>query len=449
MVSKIILYPFSVSSSENIAYDTAGLFYDKFKKYFVGKYGVSEKVIMSEARNEPSELIDNIKNAESVKFALENLFNEQCKAAWNGERPLTIGGDHSQGFATVKSTLFIPVLRNVLDGKLGKKLSVEERRDLKRLADSGDFISAYKKFDTFVDEGKISKYGIRRITDKIHVIWMDAHADYNTAHISPSKNFHGMSLAAASWVSKRHLGKLSGISDEKGKAAISSLQLAEIMSAEKLFGGIEDIGSKYVRADPRHTHILGTRDLDFVEEALMRILKVDYQNYEMHDTEKGKLRAQGKSDKEQPNTLDKVLSGVIAEIKDMGHKYMVSFDIDILTVNETGTPQGSHKNVRLNRFDKSPVGPNKKDAYKAISNLAKDQNCLAFDLTEVSTRYKISGVIKRGLQAITAGINVLASFVGGEQARKDVMKSIKQDNVLKHLYDAFEADPGVQFDRMS
>ena len=76
----------------------------------------------------------------------------------------------------------------------------------------------------------------RRTGRPVFVLWLDAHADFNTVETSPSGNVHGMPLAA--------------LSGEPG--------------FDSLFEGMER-----PRLDPRHIHLFGLRSIDAGERALV------------------------------------------------------------------------------------------------------------------------------------------------------------------------------------
>lgn len=83
--------------------------------------------------------------------------------------------------------------------------------------------------------GGVARY-CRETGHELFVLWVDAHADYNTPDISPSGNMHGMALAM--------------LSGEPGFAP--------------LFDGLS-AGLK-----PEHTMLVGARSLDAGESALLR-----------------------------------------------------------------------------------------------------------------------------------------------------------------------------------
>ncbi len=80
--------------------------------------------------------------------------------------------------------------------------------------------------------------GITRVHKDISVLWIDAHADFNTAETTPSGNIHGMILAALAGIGNSHLTGIGGW-------------------APKL--------------DPQKIIIVGARELDSGERELLRV----------------------------------------------------------------------------------------------------------------------------------------------------------------------------------
>ena len=79
--------------------------------------------------------------------------------------------------------------------------------------------------------------GVTRVHKDISVLWIDAHADFNTEETTPSGNIHGMILAALTGIGNRHLTNIGGW-------------------APKL--------------DPQKIFIIGARELDLGERELLR-----------------------------------------------------------------------------------------------------------------------------------------------------------------------------------
>jgi arginase len=84
--------------------------------------------------------------------------------------------------------------------------------------------------------------GVIRARGPVGVIWIDAHADFNTSETSPSGNIHGMPLAA-----------LVGIGDK----------------------GLVELGGFGRKVDPSRVVIIGARDLDPGEKAILREVGVN------------------------------------------------------------------------------------------------------------------------------------------------------------------------------
>ena len=79
--------------------------------------------------------------------------------------------------------------------------------------------------------------GVARVHPDIGVLWIDAHADFNTGETTPSGNIHGMILAALAGLGDSHLTSVGGWSPK--------------IHAQKIA-------------------IVGARDLDPAEQALLR-----------------------------------------------------------------------------------------------------------------------------------------------------------------------------------
>lgn len=84
--------------------------------------------------------------------------------------------------------------------------------------------------------------GVVKARGPVGVIWIDAHADFNTAESTPSGNIHGMPLAA-----------LVGIGDKR----------------------LVDLGGSGRKVDPTRVVIIGSRDLDPGEKAFLREVGVN------------------------------------------------------------------------------------------------------------------------------------------------------------------------------
>ncbi|MEI7668506.1 MAG: arginase family protein [Pseudomonadota bacterium] len=388
MSIQILGYPLSVASGQKLSHETPAIFKEVFFPRLEDIESVHNEFLMVDVDN--SLAVNNgthkIRNFESVKTSLENLFAAECKTLWEGNKPLVIGGDHSQGFPTIKSVLLIQVLKD-----LTKDINNQE---LKELANNGEFIEVAAKIDELVESGLINKEFINNITDKIDVIWLDAHGDFNDINTTSSGNFHGMPLAA-----------VCGEDCE----------------------GLENIGGKYFRVTPKNIHVLCARDLDISEENLMKHRGVDFEAYEMSDNS-GSV---GKSDVGQKK-LTSVMSDLITKIKDKGNKIIVSCDVDHIdgdAVPETGTPQGlrdGHANFRATRNGDSPKGPGVGDTCKALANILDDEVVLAADVSEGAPLHRDKeGNLITGITTINTTANCVLSMIGGTNLIREVHQNIR------------------------
>lgn len=134
--------------------------------------------------------------------------------------------------------------------------------------------------------------GIAKHVQNLGVIWFDAHADMNTSKTTPSGNIHGMSLAVALGVGHPDLVTIGGFSP---------------------------------KIRPENTVIVGARDLDAGEQALIQRLGVHV--FTMHEVDRLGMA------KVMEQALERVTSGT-----DGVH---LSFDLDGLDPKDApgvGTP---------------------------------------------------------------------------------------------------------------
>lgn len=137
-----------------------------------------------------------------------------------------------------------------------------------------------------------SLYGAARVR-KVAVLWVDAHADFNTAQTTPSGNIHGMPLAA-----------LCGLGDER---------LVRLWP------------ERQVALDPRRVAVIGARDLDPGEKDNLRQAGVMVQSMEQIDRY-GLVK-----------TMEAALNHILQEVDGL----YLSFDMDALDprhASGVGTP---------------------------------------------------------------------------------------------------------------
>lgn len=129
----------------------------------------------------------------------------------------------------------------------GVKVARRLRERVSEAIQSGD-VPLVLGGDHSISIGSVSG-AIQCFGGKLAVLWIDAHADYNTPATSPSLNLHGMSLAA-----------LVGFEVQGGRGADDWAELLEsVVPAERLA--------------PHHTAWYGLRDVDMGERAHIRASK--------------------------------------------------------------------------------------------------------------------------------------------------------------------------------
>jgi arginase len=158
----------------------------------------------------------------------------------------------------------------------------------------------------------------------IGVIWIDAHGDFNTAETTPTGNIHGMPLAAA-----------CGIGDPR---------LVNLVYPGR-------------KVDPKHVALVGVRDLDEGERALLRAHGVSVFTIQQIDR-KG---------------MDRVVAEALEVVTDGTDGVFASLDLDALDPREApgvGTPVAG--------------GVNYREAHLTMELLAEAGCLVALDVVEVN-----------------------------------------------------------------
>lgn len=134
--------------------------------------------------------------------------------------------------------------------------------------------------------------GLATHYERLGVIWFDAHGDINTPETSPSGNIHGMPLAVSLGLGER--------------------KLTSIMT-------------KQPKINSEHIVLIGVRDLDEGEKALLRKLQIKV--YTMHEIDR--------------LGMSKVMDETISYLKERTDGVHLSFDLDGMDPSEApgvGTP---------------------------------------------------------------------------------------------------------------
>ena len=121
----------------------------------------------------------------------------------------------------------------------------------------------------------------READQKLRVLWLDAHADFNTRELSPSGNLHGMPLACLCGFGPRELVDLGGKGPAISPDCIRQVGIRSVDSGEKRFiheqevevfdmRFIDEMGVRNVMALAladldRNTHLHVSFDVDFLD----------------------------------------------------------------------------------------------------------------------------------------------------------------------------------------
>lgn len=167
--------------------------------------------------------------------------------------------------------------------------------------------------------------GVARVYKNVGVIWVDAHADFNTTETTPSGNIHGMILAALAGLGENRLVEVGGWSPKIQKDTIV---------------------------------IIGARDLDVGEQELLR--KHNISVFTMSDIDQ--------------NGMSEIMKRAIAIASQHDNPIHLSLDMDSLDPREApgvGTP------VR--------GGLSYREAHLAMEMIARSHRLVSMDVVEVNS----------------------------------------------------------------
>jgi arginase len=116
---------------------------------------------------------------------------------------------------------------------------------------------------------------------KLRVLWLDAHADFNTAELTPSGNLHGMPVACLCGLGPDELTGIGGSAPAVDRAAIRLFGIRSVDEAEKKLlreagldvcdmRRIDEIGMRQalelaLRGVDADTHLHVSLDVDFLD----------------------------------------------------------------------------------------------------------------------------------------------------------------------------------------
>jgi arginase len=119
---------------------------------------------------------------------------------------------------------------------------------------------------------------------KLRVLWLDAHADFNTSEITPSGNIHGMPMACVCGLGPAALTGLSGRSPAVDASNIRQIGIRSVDAGEKKLVhdiGLEILDMRYIdevgmkramiealSGMDRNTHLHVSFDVDFLDPSI-------------------------------------------------------------------------------------------------------------------------------------------------------------------------------------
>ncbi len=118
----------------------------------------------------------------------------------------------------------------------------------------------------------------------LRVLWLDAHADFNTSQVTPSGNVHGMPVACLCGLGPEQLTHLGGTGPAIGPGQVRQIGVRSVDPEEKRLVHqygldiydmryIDEIGMKQVMEQAldgldRHTHLHVSFDVDFLDPGI-------------------------------------------------------------------------------------------------------------------------------------------------------------------------------------
>jgi arginase len=121
----------------------------------------------------------------------------------------------------------------------------------------------------------------RRVGKKLRVIWLDAHADFNTSEITPSGNVHGMPVSCLFGIGPAPLVNLAGFCPALGRDQIHQIGIRSVDPGERqlvheqqlsIFDmryidehGVRRVMQEALADLDHHTHLHVSFDVDFLD----------------------------------------------------------------------------------------------------------------------------------------------------------------------------------------
>jgi len=315
--------------------------------------------------------IEGVRNYYENIHALQALVCKTADAQWDrGSRTIALGGDHSQGFATIKATLLVKVAKALLDGSIPISSEKEEnvRGIVRTYANKGEWERLADYINNLAVDRMIDSKDVKKVTDRVAVIWLDAHGDFNSSTTSESHNFHGMSLAAA---------------------------------CGEFAGHLQAIGGRDIHLNPKNAWVVGARDLDTKERELMSRKGVHFEEYTMDGVEGEHISTERTRQSGKGRRLSEIINDILDKNPDK--EFIVSVDMDHINGDEVpavSTPMGLSRStvmersleaiqsgdaehfIRHNEKGVSPHGVDFDQSWEALWGIIHHPKVIAADVTE-------------------------------------------------------------------
>src|SRR5690606_12557122 len=124
----------------------------------------------------------------------------------------------------------------------------------------------------------------RNVGKRLRVLWLDAHADFNTSQITPSGNIHGMPVACLCGIGPAELTGLSGHSPAIEPGMVRQIGIRSVDEGERQLVPevglevydmrcIDEIGMRQVMTQALYgvdedTHLHVSFDVDFLDPSI-------------------------------------------------------------------------------------------------------------------------------------------------------------------------------------
>jgi arginase len=121
----------------------------------------------------------------------------------------------------------------------------------------------------------------RRVGKKLRVLWLDAHADFNTSEITPSGNIHGMPVACLFGIGPKALVEIAGFAPALNRDQIHQIGIRSVDTGERrlvheqqmsIFDmryidehGLRKVMQEALADLDHHTHLHVSFDVDFLD----------------------------------------------------------------------------------------------------------------------------------------------------------------------------------------